>query len=142
MKSVRPKMSGILMLLVLMAAGCGGDPLGRQAIDGSVTLDGTPLSHGNVRFEPQTVESPISAGAVIDAGKFRIGRERGLPPGVYRVSISCPQMQSAIDQQTDAGGQAQELVPERYNRNTELTATVTSDGTNMFQFELSTSPSQ
>ncbi|MCA9223447.1 MAG: carboxypeptidase regulatory-like domain-containing protein [Planctomycetales bacterium] len=125
----------VFAVLAPLAVGCGGDTMGRRAVDGTVTLDGKPLSHGNVRFEPQQQAAGTSAGAVIADGAFHIDSEQGLPPGVYRVSISCPGVVEA-NQDADEGGLAEELVPARYNQNTTLEATVAPDGKNHFTFDL------
>ena len=128
----------VIVAGLLLLAGCGGDALGRKAISGTVNLDDAPLAKGNVRFEPLQAENPTTGGAVIRKGKFQLSREHGLPPGSYRVSISCPKMPSAVDQNADAGGLAEELVPARYNTESTLQATVTANGANHFEFDLST----
>ena len=56
-KSMRYPVSGLLGLAVLLAtiaSGCGpGNPLGRKAVSGTVTLNGAPLPAGSIMFEPQ-----------------------------------------------------------------------------------------
>src|SRR3954471_10783533 len=47
---------------VMALGGCGGDPLGRHAISGTVTFNGAPLEKGNVSFTP-TEKSATSSGA-------------------------------------------------------------------------------
>jgi hypothetical protein len=123
-------------IALLLLSGCDDNPLGRQAIDGTVTLDGAPLSHGNIRFEPKTPGDSTAAGAVIAAGRFDIERQQGLPPGDYRVSISSPTYLATANRSDDEGGLAEELVPARYNRETTLEVTVTSAGNNQFSFDL------
>lgn len=129
--------STAFVALTLLLTACSGDSLGRQPIDGTVTLDGMPLSHGNIRFEPLTADDSTAAGAVIAGGEFHIPREQGLPRGEYRVSISCPGKLEA-NQDADEGGLAEELVPARYNRDTTLQVTVASGGRNQFPFDLVT----
>src|SRR5262245_59243361 len=78
-----------VLAVLLLAAGCGGDPLGRHAISGSVKVDGAPLASGNISFQP-TEGQPTSGGAVVSAGKYAVPREGGLVAGKYRVSINAP----------------------------------------------------
>jgi len=88
MELSRPACLLLWLGLLAAAGGCGAsDPLGRRAVSGTVTLDGTPLSDGAVSFQP-TGQGATSSGAVISAGKYAIARDRGLPPGKYRVVIN------------------------------------------------------
>src|SRR5256885_12554328 len=63
-------------------AGCSGNPLGRQAISGSVKVDGVPLEKGTISFQPLE-NGQTSSGAVIAGGNYSIPRDKGLPPGSY-----------------------------------------------------------
>ncbi len=78
-----------VLLLVMSSPGCGkhDDPLNRQAISGSVTLDGQPLQQGTISFLPLE-KKDTSGGATITSGKYSVAREQGLAPGKYKVMIS------------------------------------------------------
>jgi hypothetical protein len=130
--------------------GCGEDnPLGRKAISGKVTLDGTPLDHGSVSFQPQQTPgaantAAVNTGAVIEKGQYSIPADQGLLPGTYRVAISSPE-QAAIDttdpneamkQAATGAAPPKERVPEKYNAKSALTIEVKSDGPGTFDFDL------
>ncbi len=129
---------GLAMGSVVAAGGCGGgDALNRQAVSGTVLLDGQPLESGSIRFEPQSAGT--GGGTVIRAGKYALAKEVGLSPGDYQVAISGtagdPGTPSMDD---DAPQMAQELVPPQYNTQTTLSVTVTDNGSQQFDFSLET----
>jgi hypothetical protein len=129
----------------LAMAGCGGgDGLPRERINGTVTLDGTPLADGNISFMPADPSATSTdLGAAIAGGAFDVPRDRGPVPGQYRVSISSTEETAA-----KAGKQApqpgdgdapvvRERIPAKYNTQSTLTAEVTRGGKNAFDFALS-----
>ncbi len=128
--------------------GCAGvaDPLGRQAISGTVTLDGAPLKNGTIRFEPfGTQKLSTATGAIITGGSYSIQQSAGLPPGKYAVSISSHGDDAANSLPADpqeamnAAAQAkpaEELIPAKYNTQTEQVVEVTKGGDNKFIFEI------
>jgi hypothetical protein len=143
--------SGVLLSLSVLSVGCGGgtDPLGRQAVFGEVTLNGAPLANGTIRFEPLGVVDPkvnsTAAGTVIAAGQYSLPQAEGLPPGKYKVSIGSHGDESSqtlpADPQAamDAAAKLkplQELIPAKYNSQTELVMEVAKDGTKPFDFDL------
>src|SRR6187402_3508457 len=73
----------------VVMTGCGGDPLGRQPISGTVSIDGAPVEKGNIAFTPVDT-APTSTGGTIEAGKFSFERSKGLPAGKYRVKVNAP----------------------------------------------------
>ena len=76
------------LVLLGMICGCGtSDPSGRRAISGAVTLDGAPLEQGSISLQPAD-GAKYSSGAVISKGRYTIPKDKGLPPGKYRVVIS------------------------------------------------------
>lgn len=83
----------LLTLLVLVSAGCGkSNPLGRQAVTGTISLNGQPLEHGTIEFSPQG--EGTASGAVIENGSFSIPADKGLPPETIS-SASPPPMKRA-----------------------------------------------
>lgn len=96
----------VLLVLLALAPGCGGNnPLGRQAVSGSITLDGAPLDQGSIQFSPHQ-RSGVSGGAVITAGAYQIAADKGLPPGQYLVRIFSP-----VDAQEPAAEEPETMVP-------------------------------
>lgn len=127
------------------ASGCGGgDGLQRMPIDGTVTFDGQALEDGRIQFFPDPGNAePIMSGAPITSGSYSIALIDGLVPGTYIVRISSA---SGEEVAVTGEGDAQmpglgpihpiELIPSKYNTESTLTAEVTSDGPNTFDFAL------
>lgn len=91
---------GLIAVLALLGiTGCGGTY--DSTVAGIVTLDGKALPRGLVGFHP--VSAGPSAYAVIDENggyAVRTGRESGLPPGDYCVTVSAnelPTMERTAD---------------------------------------------
>ena len=80
----------LLGMLALGSSGCGESPdkLPREAVSGSVTLEGQPLVKGTIVFAPTTDKIATTATAGIIEGKYSIPRGEGLVPGTYKVAIS------------------------------------------------------
>jgi hypothetical protein len=109
-------------MLALTAAGCSPDTT-QGTVAGTVTLDGSPLANGLIRFIP-TDGRTASADATVVDGEFTAK----VPVGEKRVSISAPKvvgkrkMYETPDSPTiDV---VEELLPERYNVRSELSITV------------------
>ncbi len=127
-----------VLLLVMSSPGCGkhDDPLNRQAISGSVTLDGQPLQQGTISFLPLE-KKDTSGGATITSGKYSVAREQGLAPGKYKVMISASK--SGVAGGQEAPGMpvmAAELIPEEYNTKSDKSVDVTVKGPNTFDFDI------
>ncbi len=119
----------VLAAVVCVAASLGCSPSdGRVIVSGNVTWNGKPLDGGTVVFEP--LEPAAAEAGQLTNGTFSL---RTLP-GEYRVSIRS-QKEVGWD---DAMKQPRflQFVPEKYNVETELAATVTEDGENVFSFAL------
>src|SRR5688500_16411557 len=104
---------------VVLLAGCGGDPLGRQAVSGTVHFQGKPLDQGRIQFVPVT-KGPTESGATIESGKFQIARDSGLAPGTYKVSVFSYDQKGAKVQSEEVPGdpgntQFKERIPKKYN---------------------------
>lgn len=117
-----------LGLVLACLAGCGRSdlpPLGR--VGGTVTLDGVPLPAALVVFTPES--RGRSAIATTDtAGRYELAFLRdlaGANVGSHTVRITTAG--------EDRGGK--EILPARYHRKTELTATV-EPGDNTLDFSL------
>ncbi len=134
----------LLAVVGLGAPGCSGsgDDLPREPVAGTVTLDGQPLADGVIQFGPvASAEGPtIGGGSSIHDGRFSIARESGLVPGRYKVAINAgqPKKRAEITKGPVAKGLglAQELIPAKYNSQTELTAEIPKGGTSSLNYEL------
>lgn len=110
----------------------------RHAVAGRVTWQGQPLDNGIISFCPRA-DQPFESGAVILKGRFDIPREKGLTPGRYLVRIHA----SAPDPKypPPAAGERDmrpgvEVLPGKYNANSELTAEIGNWGRTTVSFDL------
>lgn len=134
----------LLSLLTLAAAlhgvaGCSDGPAYGD-VTGEVTLDDAPLREGVVRFVPVDGNTP-TASALIENGQFRVP----VPAGNHRVEISAPKLPRGINSSeemkrgtVDEGAALEELIPQRYNTKSELTAGV-KQGANKVRYRLKSS---
>lgn len=127
-----------------LIVGCGeANPLGRKAVSGKVTLDGSPVKYGSINFSPMQ-QGGTSSGAVIKDGSYSIEEVKGLPPGKYRVEVHASDSDPA-SATMPAGAMpgdeevkpAKELIPESWNKEAH-TIEVTAAGPNEFNFDIST----
>lgn len=141
-RNLAPHHLGLALALLAMLVGCGpGDSRQRQAVSGTVTLDGNPLASGNIEFDP-LAEDGLSSGANLRAGQFEIPAANGLPAGEYRVRIYASTEDPAPLTPEEAAmpelhRPGISLIPQRYNQATELRARVSLDAANHFEFPLS-----
>ena len=128
--------------------GCGGasDSLPRQAVSGSVTLDGKPLEAGSITFDPvdEGKAGAVNAGALISGGSYSIPRDKGLTPGAYRVSVvaasgkkNAPTSEAPGAPPRKKAGKA--TIPAKYNSRSTLQAEVKADASPSFNFDLKSS---
>ncbi len=133
---------GLAVLLATVASGCGpGNPLGRKAVSGTVTLNGAPLAAGSIMFEPQAPQA--LGGSPVTDGKFAIATQGGLPPGTYLVRIAAATGKAAADGPPATGGGMRrpdppELIPAEWNVKSQHTVTVAEKGDNTFDFPIKT----
>lgn len=129
----------------LLLGGCSNDPLGRHAISGTVKVDGTPLSSGDISFQPLEGQS-TSGGAVITSGDYSVPRAMGLVAGKYRVEIHAPTPgtggqadESALP--GDPPAPPREMLPREWNTASDHTIEVRPQGPFDFSFDVSLKPS-
>lgn len=122
-----------LVIIACSVVGCGGPTNGRVAVTGVVSLDGQPLESGHVTFQPMG-KGNTTAGPVKE-GRYKIPADKGPMPGKYRVII-----ESFVEEQTSSpefdGPSSKQILPARYNLDSELEAQVAESGKNEFAFEL------
>jgi hypothetical protein len=149
MRPAGPRRPALFVCAALgLVAGCSaaGDGLPREAVSGTVTLDGHMLANGSISFMPpggtQGGGTATGGGTTIENGKFSIPRESGLVPGSYNVAINAAEHHQGTDQtkpaQAGAGGKAaaKELIPAKYNSSTELKIEIKKGGGNDLTFKL------
>src|SRR5262245_8844606 len=70
---------------LIAIAGCGTKAA--SAVHGKVTLDGEPVTNGNIVFLSAASSGPKAA-AAIEQGSYVVSAQDKLQPGTYRVEIS------------------------------------------------------
>jgi hypothetical protein len=129
-------------LAVFASAGCSGDESGLVPVSGVVTLDGTPLTLGSIRFVPERgrpATSKIAGDGSFELESRRVDDvvlEEGIPPGKYRVAVNASQI---IDAEAE---KVRWLAPPRYAdfRTSGLVVHVKADSNDM-RIELESSAS-
>jgi hypothetical protein len=133
------------LLGLMVTAGCGGNSDGfeRFPVEGTITLDGSPLKSGTITFIAQ--QQGASSSVDVTDGAFHLGKSDGLSPGPYKVEIfsiqptgkkvpSAEDPQTLIDETTN-------LVPRQYNVQSQLKAEIPPGGTKEpLTFSLSSVP--
>jgi len=131
MKRLLPTLPLLFGTLTLLLGGCSGSGKG-PVIKGTVTLDGKPLDHAEVAFEPIERGSQIGGDIVKtdENGQFEIvssSRKHGLKPGKYYAKVSKwvdkktgklpdPGTMEGIDaDQLRMAGKLKNVVPDRYS---------------------------
>ncbi len=137
----RAMAASLLVSWGVMGCGGGSDGLDRQPVTGSVTLDGTPLETGTIRFLPQSAEASTETSTTIEAGAYAFGKDTGPVPGTYKVLISSAKGEAFELPQGKMPGEvhppkAKEKVPASYNVRSNLTATVTAGQKTPIDFTL------
>lgn len=125
----------LLIVVAVGLVGCGGpnDAPTRVTVTGEVTFDGKPLSKGDIIFRPEE-------GNFADAGKIADGKyEMEVVPGKYRVEITSLQEVPGTAKTLasgESGAEMEQVIPEKYNGKSELSAEVSESGENKFDFKL------
>jgi len=129
-------------------AGCGGDELKPPPlfpVSGTVTYQGKPVPGATVVFIPEgkvKAKDPARLrpfGTADEQGNYSIAwseEHEGAATGKYKVGISA--VEAVNDEEGDSQTKPANAIPDKYgNPSTSgLTATVTEDGENVFNFDL------
>ena len=138
--SARPPFAAFALLVGAAAVGCDNRPnanyadAGLAAVSGTVTLDGQPLEGAVVRFYDGVGRGRYAYGQTDASGNYSLqfnSEAAGALPGEKTVVIS-----TAATGPEVVGGGGPERIPVRYNRDSELTATLDPDGSHTFDFAL------
>jgi len=121
----------IWLPLVLVLAGCGN---ATPTVTGLVTIDGQAVAQGAIVFIRNDGERAREGGGIVE-GRY----QSRMPAGTYKVEVTAS---TVVGKRTDdTYGQTvevnvtEELIPERYNKKTELRAEIKS-GRNTADFTL------
>ena len=111
-----------------------------MSIEGTVTLDGKPLQKGDIQLSPLPGTASPTVGGAIANGKFNIPSALGPMVGKFRVQISSAGLtgRKILDPRRNIMmDEYGELLPAKYNSQSQLQAEVTSSGPNHFEFAMS-----
>ncbi len=128
--AVRAESRWLIVVCLCVCAGCGGSK-GPEllGVTGTIKFNGKPLANAEVTFQPEKGAPSFAKTDAEGRYELQFSRSRnGALPGTHEVSII-----TAVED--DDGNVAKELLPAKYNINTELTATV-SDDSEPIDFEL------
>ena len=143
-----------LVLALVLASGCESKPqaaygsLGLVSVSGRVTLNGRPLAKAVITFD-DVQDGTFSYGQTDSGGNYQLQLDsdmRGVKPGKKIVRISTARKILGLNSSEEAGENsldgaavkpeaAKELVPDKYYKNSELTAEVSSSS-RTFHFDL------
>ena len=136
----------LLCLSLLLTTGCSDPHAGRSAVSGTITIDGEPLELGVIFFQP---EKPDPNAAVKGAqvhilnGKYSIDAGLGLLEGDYRVRINAEVYKDVrtgkfVKETEGIRYEVIELVPKKYNEESEVIFTVGKKKRMTFNFDVKT----
>ncbi|MEX0642644.1 MAG: hypothetical protein WD468_08075 [Pirellulales bacterium] len=116
--------AGLLSVVSVVTGGCRrGDGLNRVVVSGAVKLDGKPVEDGQIRYIPVgDTQGPVSVSR-IEHGQYVCQDFGGVPAGEHRVEILV--WDPNIPHPSGPGLPPRpQWAPEKYNKNSELVATV------------------
>lgn len=117
-----------LLLSILLSLGCGyRSGLERVHVSGKASYDGQPIEVGQIRFIPvEPTRAPITVENIRD-GAYETDKSGGVPIGNFRVEIRMFDPEEYRNAPRVAGAPAvKQLLPDKYNRDSELTITIES----------------
>ena len=124
-----------VLFSITMLVGCGGN--GHQALEGNVTLDGSPLAGATISFRPESANIGGTSGAATDDdGNFSISGEKGLLPGKYIVTIQKWKGTGRTFRDGRTGELHEITAPIPFKEAKNLEATISEEGPNRFEFHL------
>ncbi len=132
------KLLPLSLTLCLSLAGCGGgDGIERLLVSGGVSYADQPVEKGQIRFIPeQGTRGPVTI-ASIDGGRYDTSSSGGVPLGSHRVEIKGYDAHEYQTAPTGPGSPpVKQRLPNKYNRNSELTVTLDSKSSRAQDFEL------
>jgi hypothetical protein len=128
--------------VLIVCLGCGGPQKPLAPVSGVIKLDGKPLAGGSVFFQPKappgsTVAGKGSSGQCDSTGRFQLITLDDKPGAVvaeHKVAVYGPR--GKVNAASDSAPIGQEIVPRKYNIETELLFTVPQEGSDQANFDL------
>ena len=140
---VRCRSFGCVMLLMLALAGCGSKRPA-ASVSGDVKYGSESIATGSIRFDPVDANDAKSFGTQIKEGKYEIPLESGLVAGEYLVAIYATRETGKLmappetlhNTPSTPTKEVVQYIPEAYNANTKLKATLKAGANAGQNFEL------
>jgi hypothetical protein len=120
-------------------AGCAGGEAKRYAVSGVVKWRGQPLDQGAITFLAADPALGSAGGTMIKDGQYSIPAKEGLLPGRYKVLVTSVDPKNQTPDPDALPGYLpvpKDRIQPKYNTQTTLTAEVTAEGNNTFDFEV------
>src|SRR5262245_1891984 len=137
----------LLFLGVLLSAGCAGSKV--APVSGRVTLDGKPLAHATVVFQPDSADKnpgPGSSGVTDKDGRYTLRvmttNAAGALVGKHKVTVTAYEGDAEGESSAPSATNKvirKALVPHEYNVHTKLTFDVPPRGSADANFDLKSS---
>ena len=124
----------LLIVSVLVLAGCGPSGPATCAVSGTVTFDGTPVADGQIIFR-DAAGTEKSYGGAITAGQYSFESS----PGKKKVDITAMREVPGKMDTSNPGVEVplmEAYIPAKYNTETTLTAEVTKSADEKIDFAL------
>lgn len=120
-------------------AGCQDAPVQATVIDGSVTVDGQPLTAAVVTFEPLRGTTGPSASSPIFGGQFSVDRDAKLHGGTYlaRVKMIPASLRRGLpDDQLASLPSDDVMIDRRYDSDSQMNIELVPNQTNQVELEV------
>ncbi len=140
MWSCRLLLAAVTIPWCSLLVGCGNSSC---AVSGNVLVDGQPLPEGRIALRPATKAKGVrTVQAVIADGAYSFAKNQGISPGNYSVVITGRRKTGDALPPEEGSGEVieryEQYLPARYNTNSELTANIISDSSDLnFELQLS-----
>ena len=123
----------LVLCLTALWVGCGRSGPQTYEVSGHVTLGGQPVAAGQILFRAADGSEAGWAGQIVD-GRYTLRST----PGKKRVEITATRevRMAAKSASGEPALNFESYIPQKYNSQSELTADVTADGRNQFDFPL------
>ena len=139
----------LCVLLLATVFGCSDPYPGRSNVTGTITVNGEPIEQGSIAFNainPPAGVDITGAQVTISNGKYSVIDGSGLLVGDYRVAIRAQQafhkgtgkMIPNTEPLEGVPHEVRDLVPAKYNTNSEIIFKIEKRGAKTFDFDVKT----
>jgi len=109
----------LFVAALTLTLGCSGSKFDAQ-VSGTIRLDDNPIGPGVVIFAPADAKTNPARGAIQPDGTYTLktGRDIGLPPGKYQVSLQIVELPADVVPGQRDMRPTKSLIPQRYTDTT------------------------